>query len=155
MSRLFYDKTLLITGGGGEGSKDYLEKVAKLIPTEIIAAYVALLGFVPLIRNGNLHGWFYWAIFLFCSAMTPIYLNWQAEKDQPKKRHTIISTAAFVIWAYSVSGATVIPGLYDAAIGSILLVVFSLISGKIPLRGPNESPQPEASPKVIPDTQSQ
>jgi hypothetical protein len=144
MSRLYYeadhvfavpkDALRLETGSHTAAAKSYLEKVAKLVPSEVIIGYLTIIGFVPLIRFLWLRGWFYWGTFALGLVLTPIYLNFQAEKGKPKTAHLGVSTAAFVIWAYATSGEKVVPDLYDPAIGSIVLVAFSLISGAIPLR---------------------
>src|SRR5207249_2386071 len=105
-----------------------------LVPTEVIIGYLTIVGLIPLIRSAPLHPWFYWGAFLLGLVLTPVYLTAQAEKGKPKKRHLAISTLAFVVWAYATSGEKLIPQLYDPAIGSIVLVIFSLISGAVPLR---------------------
>lgn len=123
----------------GQSIKGYLEKVSSLIPAEVIAGYLAMFGFVPLIDSQAEGGLsptevaVAWAIFALCLILTPVYLNYQAEKGRPKKIHLIVSTIAFVIWAYVTTGSSLVPDLYNAAIGSILLVAFSLISGLIKL----------------------
>jgi hypothetical protein len=142
MSRLFYEadparqKDFLRKGpgGGAATTKSYLEKVAKLVPSEVIIGFLTIVGFIPLIRFSSLQMWFLWGAFLLGLMLTPIYLNFQAEKGKPKKLHLGISTIAFMAWAYATSGEKMIPQLYDPAIGSIVLVVFSLISGAVPLR---------------------
>jgi hypothetical protein len=111
----------------------YLEKVAKVVPSEIVAGYLTLVGFVPLIRQATIRPWVYAAAFAICVILTPLYMNAQADKAKPKRRHLILSTVAFIVWAYAVSGNAVAAPLYDPAVASILLVVFSLISGAIPL----------------------
>ena len=136
MSRLYYEASTTTPGlknGDSEGAKEYLEKVAKLIPGEIIAGYITLIGLVPSIKDNGLHTWFYGGIFLLCLFLTPYYLNKQAEKGKPKTVHLILSTIAFVLWAYAVSGGAVWPAIHDPGIASILLGAYSLISGKIPL----------------------
>ena len=136
MSRLFYEPDIIESTTEGEQPKDgrkYAEKVAKLIPGEIIAGYITLTGLVPLISLAGVDKWFYAGIFVLCLILTPIYLKSLADSDKPSRRHLVISTFAFVFWAYAVSGAVVVPEIHDAAIASILLGAFSLVSGKIPL----------------------
>ena len=115
------------TGGG------YLEKIAKLIPSEIIAAYLAMIGFVPLIKIVGNRQVIVWGIFGLCLILTPLYLNRLADKGQPKINHLVLSTIAFIVWAYVTTGSTLVPDYYDAALGSILLIGFSLVSVMVPL----------------------
>jgi len=140
MSRLYYDQQAAISAdikpSRTEGTKGYLEKVAKLVPSEVLAAYMTMIGLVSSIRKipEMHHFWIYIGIFLICIPITIWYLHFQAEKDKPKITHIIVSTFAFVIWAYAISGHVVWPQVYDTGIASIVLVLFSLISGKIPLK---------------------
>jgi hypothetical protein len=136
MTRLYYEQgedVMTLRGAQRKSTQQYLEKVAKLIPGEIIAGYVALIGFIPLVRTTGLHPWLYGASFVLCLILTPVYLNTQAEAGLPKRRHLILSSAAFVVWGYAVSGGIAWPAIHDPAIASILLVAFTLLSGRIPL----------------------
>lgn len=139
MSRLFYEKYRDATQPrtvSGENKKvnDYLDKVSKLIPSEILAGYLAMFGLVPLVQRGEIHNIIFWIIFWLCQILTPVYLNSQAEEGKPKRNHLIISSIAFTVWAYVTTGKTLIPDYYDAAIGSIILIAFSLISAIVPLK---------------------
>ena len=55
MSRLYYDQPVpgeeakLISRK--DGAKNYLEKVAKLVPSEVLAAYMTMVGLVASIRK--------------------------------------------------------------------------------------------------------
>ena len=138
MARLYYEKepsSRLQSGSDSSinNTKDYLEKVSKIIPSEVIAGYLALIGFVPLIKNQNLHEGFYYGIFFLGILLSPIYLNSQADKGKPKIIHLFLSSLSFIFWAYSTTGDKIFPNFFDSAIASILLISFSLISGKIPL----------------------
>jgi len=140
MSRLYYDQQKLAVPGDRvsrtEGTKGYLEKVAKLVPSEVLAAYMTMIGLVSSIRKipEQHHFWIYLGVFAVCIPITIWYLHFQAEKGRPKTTHIIVSTFAFIIWAYAISGYVVWPEGYDTGIASIILVLFSLISGKIPLK---------------------
>ena len=122
MSRLYYDppKKPKLQGGNAENesssqsTKEYLEKVAKIIPAEIIAGYLAIVGLIPLIKNTALHQGFYYGAFLFCAILTPVYFSRQAEKGKPKTMHILLSTLSFIIWAYTVTGEKVIPNFFSA-----------------------------------------
>jgi hypothetical protein len=139
MSRLYYDqeaKSADVRVSRTEGTKGYLEKVAKLVPSEVLAAYMTMIGLVSSIRKipEIHHFWIYIGIVVICLPITIWYLLFQAEKGRPKTTHIIVSTFAFIIWAYAISGHVVWPQMYDTGIASIILVLFSLISGKIPLK---------------------
>ena len=140
MSRLYYEDQE-VTQFRVEQKKQsktgsYLEKVASLVPAEIIAGYLAMVGFLDkeegsltVEKQGLLIG-----IFVFCLILTPVYLNYQAEKNKPKIIHLILSSIAFVVWAYITSGEKFKAPVYDADIASIILIAYSLISGLVPLK---------------------
>ena len=144
MARLYYadatrlqklqDENALSSGQGSAVAKDALEKMAKLIPSELIGLYLTFVGLVPLIKYEASRPWWYVAVFIFCWFMVIVYLNWQADKDKPKKLKIFISWLAFPFWAYAVSGGSVIPSYYDAAVASILLFAFTTITGFLPLK---------------------
>lgn len=139
MGRLFYEKPQKpnqprAVSGEEKKVNDYLDKVSKLIPSEVIAGYLAMFGLVPLVQKTDIHPTVFWIIFWLCQILTPIYLNSQSEEDKPKRNHLIVSSIAFTVWAYVTTGKTLVPDYYDAAIGSIILIAFSLISAIIPLK---------------------
>jgi hypothetical protein len=121
-----------------EAATDYAERVAKYVPVEIIAAYLALQRTVTgstdadtTLRTTLL------AVILFGLAiLTPLYLWFMAEAGKPKRIHIILGTIGFFVWAYSIGGYFTDIGLYHEAIADITLVFYSIISGFfIPTKG--------------------
>ena len=142
MGRLYYEKKYdpiqpRAFEGEGKGFSDYLEKVARLIPSEIIAGYLTMMGFVGSVKDIHTQNVIAWIVFSIGLILTPIYLSNVAEADKPKRNHLILSTVAFLVWAYVTTGKqlleTISPNLFDQAVASIVLVAFSLISAVIPL----------------------
>jgi hypothetical protein len=137
MSRLYYPKPAttanLAAGTPQNTAKEYLEKVAKLVPSEVLAVYLGLVGWVPAVKLAISKSWLYAGCFAICLVLTPIYLAKMSEKGKPKRMHLILSTIAFVVWAYSVSAASAIPNLYDPALAGMATLIFTAISGVIPL----------------------
>jgi hypothetical protein len=139
MSRLYYppeNKGALTKGGEGEGggfdAGEAGKKIAKLIPAEIITGYMGLIGVALNIRpDWQLYA--YAAFFLLCWVLTPFYLNQMAEPGKPKRNHLIVSSLAFPVWAYLVSGHQVIPDYFDAGLATAVAIVFSLVTGLIPM----------------------
>lgn len=142
MERLYYEKKHDPTqpkafAGEDKGFSDYLGKVARLIPSEVIAGYLTMIGFVGSIKNLQTQIIIAWVIFAMGLILTPLYLNKVADADKPKRNHLILSTIAFLVWAYVTTGkqllATISPDIFDQAVSSIVLVAFSLVSAVIPL----------------------
>jgi len=137
MSRLYYPPVTrgLVAGGQDQfDAGEAIKKIGKLIPAELITAYGALVGASLAIQWKDFHLPVAAACFVICWILTPIYLNAVADKDaKPKRNQIIVGTLAFPIWAYLVSGAQVIPQYYDAAIGTVVATLFSLITAVIPM----------------------
>jgi hypothetical protein len=141
MGRLFYESRFRsipaiknVTPKNGFDEK--LEKVAKMVPSEIIAAYLTMVGFIPSIQGAGTQNIAIWVVFGFCLALTPFYLNRVAEPGKPKFIHILLSTIAFCVWAYVTSGKQLMafnPSLFQPALASIILIAFSVASTLIDL----------------------
>jgi hypothetical protein len=126
------------SGNGAQDAKDYLNRVARYVPSEILAAYLTLLPIVigttktqAALRMGLL------AVILFGLGLINIpYLLRVAPAGEPKRKHVIVSTLAYLAWTYSIGGFWTALGLYHEAIAAILIVFVSLGSGLvIPYQG--------------------
>lgn len=152
MGRLYYEKQSVrrnssaldkdLTpepGNSGLNFTEYLNKVSSLIPGEIVAGYLTMFGFISAIKNARTAEITIWIIFALGLILTPLYLNKVADPGKPKRNHLILSSFAFVVWAYVTTGEklleTIFPeaGLFDQAMASIILIGFSLVSAVIPL----------------------
>ena len=136
MSRLYYPKSDTaadFTADPVKTLQEYGEQVAKLVPSEVVAGYLTCVGLVDKLRESWRNPGFA-AVFVLCLVLTPVYLNKVADPGKPRRNHLIVSSIAFVVWAYSVSGKLVLgDSWYDPALASLLLIVFTLISAVVPL----------------------
>ncbi len=66
-SRIYFDtpatKARAVGGKKGDAAKHYLEKVAKLVPIEIVGAYEAAILLVSEIKPESIHMVVYWILF--------------------------------------------------------------------------------------------
>lgn len=114
-----------------EKGDSYATRVAKYIPGEILAAYVAMLGIIETVGDAQLKKWLFLAALVLCAVFTPIYFIKAAEDGEPRTVHVVVSSLAFLVWAYSLDGYFGVMEIYHAAVGSFLLIVFTLASGAI------------------------
>ncbi|MBU1050653.1 hypothetical protein KKG90_11595 [Candidatus Bipolaricaulota bacterium] len=124
-------KTRILSSETGDS---YLERVAKYVPAEIVAAYLAIIGFAVSVPSGKLIAMI--LAFAVCLIATPLYLWRMGKGSKVKAVHLIISSIAFVVWAFAVGGAGGIFGadalnIYEPSWASIVLVIFTLASGLI------------------------
>jgi hypothetical protein len=122
-----------VAAGAKPDHKAYLERVAKYVPAEVIAAYLVLIPIVEATsqEGSTLQRVLLGVVLLVGLVFTPLYLRAMAEVGQPKRVHQIIASIAFLIWTYSVGGLFTELGWYQAGVSAVLLVVFSLTSGLI------------------------
>lgn len=113
----------------------YLSKVIKYIPTEIVAAYVSLRGFVINASNdvNNLTNSdkpnYFAIIFYGVLLITPIY-TFIAAKDENKPKpifHTSVGTISFAFWVFALGDYFESFKWHDFTLASILLVFITLI----------------------------
>ena len=133
MSRLYYPPELRLSSSPQLDPEEAGKKVAKLVPSELITAYTGLVSLTFSVKYEWMHNWLFATSFLLCLILTPIYLNRMADKGKPKRNHLIVSSVAFVVWAYFVSGKQIMPDLYDAGLASMATLVFSVVSALVPL----------------------
>lgn len=115
-----------------EKTNSYLERVAKYVPAETIAAYLTLLPIVVSGTTADTTSRKVWlaVIFTIGVVFTPLYL-WRFPGDlKVKWYHLVISTIAFIVWTYSIRGGLFDDlGIYSTVGAAVSLVVFTLASG--------------------------
>ena len=110
-----------------EPSDSYLSRVVTYIPTEIIAAYVALSGYVKSLTPGQQDGWVV-AIAGTLVVVTPLWIL-NAAREPASRRpigHAVAAAVAFAAWVFASGGPFNHFGWYQPATGSIVLVLVCL-----------------------------
>lgn len=101
--------------------QNYRDRLLKLIPSEIVAAYLVLSGIIP--REAKL-GTLIVSIVLL--VLVPFYL-WRLHNVQ-RTSQLIITTISFVVWVYSIGGGPFAAWeLYEPWIASVILVLWTLV----------------------------
>ncbi len=161
------------------GGDSYQDRLAKYIPGEVIAAYLALdrnlmpetaadvakganstasaavnsagTGLLPqpAFDQATFHLWLPFLILIIGVIFTPLYIRQLAHNNgapAPWRTQAVISTLAFLVWAYAIQGSAFTVGigeqfhLYDGKCASALVILFTLASGlfsPIPVRSDN------------------
>ena len=102
----------------------YRDKLLKLIPSEIVAAYMVIIGIIP----ENYAKWGTLIVSLLLLILTPFYLK-KLEKIANNIQVAFCSFS-FVVWVYSLGG---LGGpfahwnLYQGWLGSIVLIFLTLM----------------------------
>jgi hypothetical protein len=120
----------------------YRDKLLKLIPTEIVGAYMVLSGMLgygaastgatstftaaPPVSDSDLKKVLIQAVFIVLLVLTPIYLR--VISKVKNLAQIVASTISFVVWVYTLGGPFVVWQVYYAIVGSVILVLWSLIA---------------------------
>jgi phosphoglycerol transferase MdoB-like AlkP superfamily enzyme len=105
----------------------YLARVVKYIPTEVIMAYVASIGFVKTLAGTQQRLWS-WLIAISLLVLTPVWTMRAASvTGQPTPTHQVIAaTVAFAAWTFATGGPFEQFQWYTRALGSIVLILTCL-----------------------------
>jgi hypothetical protein len=103
---------------------DYKDKLIKLIPTEIITAYVTILGLISGTTQGNKDA-LLWLVIAVLTVATPLYLVFVSKVKLIVQ--VIFTTVAFLLWVLATGSPLVMIFGYQATfIGSIFLILYTI-----------------------------
>jgi hypothetical protein len=100
-------------------NQEYLGRLLKLIPSEIIAAYLAIQGFIP----EDSEKWGLSIVSLVLLILTPFYLKTVQKVE--KTSQIFVSTLSFVVWVYSMGGPFVLWNIHQPWISSAILLLWT------------------------------
>jgi hypothetical protein len=123
--------------GVAQTGENYVERVAKYIPGEIIAGYVALSGLISAVPpEDERRITAAWVLFIVGLLVTPIYLYTAGKPANRRETLQIaIPTIAFVLWAYALGGpfelSSPLPviGEYASWLGALAVGLFTWVAG--------------------------
>ena len=100
-------------------SEEYLGKLLKLIPSEVVAVYMAIQGFIP----AESAKWGLTTISLLLFIITPFYLRYTQRVT--RSTQIVISTLSLVVWLYALGGPFTLWNVQQPWIASALLVLWT------------------------------
>ena len=112
-------------------TQPYLDKAVKLVPTEIVGAYLVLVGVVggsastTAAPADQLTKVLVVVIFFVLLIATPLYQIFVSKVTN--KLQVVITTIAFVLWVYNLGGPFSILGIYEPKIAAALLTFWSFL----------------------------
>jgi hypothetical protein len=120
----------------------YKEKLLKLIPAEIVAAFMALKGLMDAAQQVPGIWTVQWIVFAGLLVLTPL-VYWKAYGVRDPRQH-ILTSVAFIVWVFTIGGpfdrffldssGALLP--VKGIIASVILVFYSLL---VPLLMPSKS----------------
>ena len=82
----------------------YFGKIIKYIPTEIVAGYVALSGFVKALPPPYSQFKWFCIISIGLLILTPVYFLFVTRGSTNSYRHAVAGTIAFAVWVFASGG---------------------------------------------------
>jgi hypothetical protein len=119
-------QTPVTTAAAPTPPDDFKNRLVKLIPSEIVAAYITIQGIIAGAAVSGNKDLLIWIVFLVLLILTPVYL-FKITRVR-KVEQIVFTTLAFVIWVIA-TGSPVkeIAGFEAGFIGSILLVLYTTL----------------------------
>jgi len=108
---------------------DFKDKLVKLIPTEIVGAYMVLAGMLGFgaekLPDDRMAHLLIKIVFVILLVLTPLYL-WRVSGVK-RALQLVVSTISFAVWVYTLGGPFRSWDIYYPMIASVALVIWSLI----------------------------
>lgn len=120
------DATAPLTKSGSQPN-DFKDRLVKLIPSEIVTAYITIQGLINGIADADgKTNMLLWIVIIVLLVLTPVYLIYVG--NVKKGGQLIFTTIAFVIWVIVIgSPVKEILNFPASFIGSIMLVLYTLM----------------------------
>jgi hypothetical protein len=103
---------------------DYKDRLLKLIPTEVVAAYLTLDGIIRSSATGRSITIALWVAFGVGTVATWLYL--QRLQKVGSLVQLAVSTVAFAVWVFALGGPFARYDWYQPWLGSVVLVIVTL-----------------------------
>lgn len=110
---------------------NYMSRVLKHIPTEIVMAYITIDGVLRTSYHPNV--WaerqtlqtLLWVVMAVLTVLTPFWLYRVMRVKRPKQ--LFISTLSVPVWLFALGGPFALQDWYQPAFGSLILPLYTLI----------------------------
>jgi len=110
---------------------DYMSRVLKHIPTEIVMAYIAIDGVLRTSYNPSMWGerktlqTLLWITLAALTVITPFWLYRVMRVKRPAQ--IFVSTISVPVWLFALGGPFTLLDWYEPAFGSVALPLYTLI----------------------------
>lgn len=114
-------------------SDNYTDKIVKLLPAEIVAAYIAIASLIDSVNTEQVIDAIHWGAFGVLLVCTPFYIKKITSKPlQARTDQIIICTISFILWAFAFGGPFATFEWYDTSLGDVikgvLLILWTVVS---------------------------
>ncbi len=119
----------------------YSDRLMKLIPGEVIGVYLSM---VTLLKHSSdpIAPIVPWLVFAFGVAATVFYLRVTLKISN--RRQVVLSVGSFCVWAFTIGEPFSQLAWYNGTYAGLLLIAFTFLAPKVPMRDPAAS-EPQAA----------
>ena len=110
-------------------NSEYAERLAKIIPSELIAAFIAVDGILNAIPEQKTI--LLSIVCVILAILVPIHLRLVSGVRNPVQ--LFVSTVSFAVWVFSIGGPFGATEWYRSAMGATALIVWTVIIPLFPL----------------------
>jgi hypothetical protein len=117
-------------GGAAPTQDDYLGRLAKYIPAEIVGLYVAMVATAP--SSDPHYPTILWVIFFVNAILVPIYMIITTSREPGKGIlwwQVGLATLAFPVWAFAMGGPFKLLPWYQGWMASMILMFVTVVFG--------------------------
>ncbi|PZV09906.1 MAG: hypothetical protein DCF22_17765 [Leptolyngbya sp.] len=120
-----------VAAGKSEEVKDYLGRLVKLIPAEVISLYLVGKGVIGAgqATETPLSYWIVWTIFCFLAVVVARLFGTADPKENqpPQIPAVLIACVSYLVWVYSMGDVFALLKLYEPKLGSLLVLGWSFV----------------------------
>ncbi|RLE76493.1 MAG: hypothetical protein DRJ44_03980 [Thermoprotei archaeon] len=102
---------------------DYLTRLVKYIPSEVIALYITLDGIISSAKTEIPFQTISWLIFLICLIGTIVY-KWRIYEVKDTAQ-ILVSAGAFIVWVFALGGPFATLPWYHPIYGELILPIYT------------------------------
>jgi hypothetical protein len=112
-----------VPSSANQSADDYLGRLSKYVPAEIVGLYLATVGMVPLGPNGSLRCAATWVVFALNALLVPLYFWFVTTRDHAKPLipQIVLASIAFPVWVFAIGGPFKCFRWYESWIAAITL----------------------------------
>jgi hypothetical protein len=118
---------------GGPDADGYMDRIVKYVPSDVVAAWTAVMAAVKGAGASVPADNVLWGCFVFGVVFTPLWVLKQTNADGKPKAITqaIVATVAFLVWVFAIGAPFSSLSFYNGLYGTLAMIAFTLGSGLV------------------------
>jgi len=121
--------SMMAGSSGASGVDDYLGRLVKYIPAEIVGFYLTAAGIIPQGPNKEPNYTALWIVFALGLVLVPVYFWFATTRGgtPPLWSQVILATVAYPVWVFAIGGPFASLDWYKSWIASLVLLFVTVV----------------------------